>query len=200
MPEELELTRLVEEQSALRRVATLVAAGIGEKELVDALTSEVGTLFGAHRANTMRWNGDTIEVIGEWSSNGNAAAAGQVFVYGGDTIVTRIVGSRAPARIESASDLQTEFARERWRELGIEASIGAPIIVDGAVWGVVTASRTTKDEPFPRGAEIGLGDFAALVAQAIANAQARREASSLAEEQAALRRVATLVAAGRPQA
>ncbi|MCP9488166.1 MAG: GAF domain-containing protein [Gaiellaceae bacterium MAG52_C11] len=200
MPHEQELTRLVDEQSALRRVATLVAAGIGEKELVDALTSEIGSLFGAQRANTMCWDGETIEVIGEWSSDGKGVAAGRVFVYGGDTIVTRIVGSRAPARIDSASDFRTDFARERWRELGIEASIGAPIIVDRAVWGVVTASRTTKDDPFPRGAETSLGDFAALVAQAIANAEARREAASLAEEQAALRRVATLVAAGRPQA
>ena len=112
MPDEQELTRLVEEQSALRRVATLVAAGIGEKELVDALTSEIGALFGAHRANTMGWDGDTIEVIGEWSSNGNAAAAGQVFIYGEHTIVTRIVGSLAPARVDGVADLQTDFARD----------------------------------------------------------------------------------------
>jgi len=200
MRHEQELTRLVGEQSALRRVATLVAAGIGEKELVDALTSEIGSLFGAQRANTMRWDGDSIEVIGEWSSDGKAAMAGQVFTYGGDTIVARVVGSGAPARIDALSDLQTDFARERWRELGIEASIGAPIVVDRSVWGVVTASRTATDDSFPRGAETSLGDFAALVAQAIANAQARREATSLAEEQAALRRVATLVAAGRPRA
>ena len=83
--------------------------------------------------------------------------------------------------------------------MGIEASIAAPIIVGSAVWGVVTASRTTKNDPFPEGAESRSADFAALVAQSIVNAQARQEATALAEEQAALRRVATLVAAGRPQ-
>ena len=61
------------------------------------------------------------------------------------------------------------------------------------------ASRTTKDDPFAPGAEHRLGDFAALVAQAIANSEARREVAELADEQAALRRVATLVAGGRPQ-
>jgi signal transduction histidine kinase len=199
MREEKELTRLIAEQSALRRIATLVAAGIGEKELVDALTFEIGSLFSAQRANTMRWTGEAIEVIGEWSSDGSAVADGRVFEYGGDTLVTRVVRSRAPARVDAASDFETDFARERWRELGIEASIAAPIIVGSAVWGVVTASRTTKDDPFAEGAESRLADFAALVAQSIVNAQARQEATALAEEQAALRRVATLVAAGRPQ-
>ena len=199
MAEEWELAWLVEEQSALRRIATLVATGIGERELVDALTFEIGSLFGAQRANTLRWDGEAIEVLGEWSSDGNAVAPGRVFDFGGDTIVSRVVGSRAPARIDGASDLVTDFARARWRELGIEASIAAPILVGGTVWGVVSASRTTKNDPFPEGAENRLGDFAALVAQAIVNAQVRREASALGAEQAALRRVATLVAAGRPQ-
>ena len=98
MRDEKELTRLIEEQSALRRIATLVAAGIGEKELVDALTFEIGSLFSAQRANTMRWTGEAIEVIGEWSSDGSAVADGRVFEYGGDTLVTRVVRSRAPAR------------------------------------------------------------------------------------------------------
>ena len=199
MPFERELKRLVEEQTALRRVATLVAAGVDQLELVDALTSEIGRLFDAQRANMMRWTGETIEVIGEWSSDGKAALKGSVFAYGGDTIVARIVRSGEPQRIDRAADLKTEFARERWRELGIEASIGAPIIAGREVWGVVTVSRTAMNDPFPAGAEQSLGDFAALVSQALANAESSRQVAALAEEQAALRRVATLVAAGRPQ-
>jgi GAF domain-containing protein len=66
--------------------------------------------------------------------------------------------------LESSEDLQTGFARLRWHELGIHASIGAPIIVDGRVWGVIKASRTTPNDPFPSRAERRLGDFAALVA------------------------------------
>jgi signal transduction histidine kinase len=195
-----ELQRLVDEQTALRRVATLVAEGAGDVELVNAVTSEIAQLFGAQRANALRWDGDTLRVIGEWSENGPAAEmSDRVFAFGGDTITARVVNSVSAARVESADDLQTDFARARWKELGIEASIGAPIVVDGHVWGVITASRTAPNDPFPLGAEQRLADFATLVAQAIANSEARREVAALAEEQAALRRVATRVAAGRPQ-
>ena len=64
---------------------------------------------------------------------------------------------------------------------------------------MITASRTRSSEPFQYGAKHRLGDFASLVAQAIANAEARRELGAVAEEQAALQRVATLVAGGKPQ-
>src|SRR5206468_10032158 len=113
-------------------------------------------------------------------------------------VTARIVESRAPVRIDSRYDLETAFAQERWEELGLHATIGAPVVLDGRLWGVITAARTHPDDPFAPDAEHRLGDFAALVAQAIANAEARREVASLADEQAALRRVATLVAAGRP--
>jgi len=195
-----ELERVVEEQAALRRVATLVAAGAREDELVAVVTSELGRLFGAQRVNAMRWDGDTFRVIGDWSAEAGAMSeAGDVYAYGGDTITARIVETAAPARIDSADDLQTAFAQERWRKLGLHASIGAPIEVDGRVWGVVTASRTRRGDVFPPGAEQRLRDFAALVAQSIVNAEARRETAELVAEQSALRRVATLVAGGKPQ-
>ena len=85
-------------------------------------------------------------------------------------------------------------------EFGFHAALGAPIVVGGEIWGGVVAFRTQPDDPFPPGLEQRLGDFAALVAQAIFNAEARREAAELVEEQSALREIATLVAAGRPQA
>jgi signal transduction histidine kinase len=195
-----DLRRLVQEQTALRRVATLVAAGASESDLLAVVTSEIGQLFEADTATMVRWDGDTVRVIGEWTTRERGSQAGRIFAFGGDTITARVVNSAAPARIDSAADLRTEVGRSRWEELGLQAAIGAPIVVDGRVWGVMMATRTTPDDPFPRGSEHGLGDFAALVAQAIANAEARRELAALAAEQAALRRVATLVAAGRPQA
>ena len=101
--------------------------------------------------------------------------------------------------MDSLDDITSDFGREQWLALGVQAAIGAPIIVAGELWGIIAAARTTADEPFNAGAEHRLGDFAALVAQAIANLDARREMAALADEQAALRRVATLVAAGRTQ-
>ena len=58
--------------------------------------------------------------------------------------------------------------------------------------------RHAQDEPLPPETESRLGQFTDLVATAIANAEARARAERLAEEQAALRRVATLVAQEAP--
>jgi len=195
-----ELERVAEEQAALRRVATLVARGATEAELAAAVTRELGRLFGAQRASTIRWDGDTIRVIGDWSESGEMQSEGRTLAFGGETITARIVESAAPARVNSAADLNTELGQRRWADLGYEAAIGAPIMVDGKVWGIVTAARTQPDDPFPPDAEHRLGDFAALVAPAIVNAEAHRETAELFAEQSALRRIATLVAAGRPQA
>jgi PAS domain S-box-containing protein len=195
---EEEVRRVADEQAALRRVATLVASGPTEAEVLQAVTYEVGQLFGAQSANTLRWEGDSVLVVGGWSAPGERTnELGRVFPMGGDTVTGRVVQTGAPARIESRDDLKSEFALARWTALGLHATIGAPIVVDGRLWGVVSASRTHPNDPFPIGAEGRLGDFAALVAQAIANAEARREVAALAEEQAALRRAATLVAGGR---
>ncbi len=196
-----ELQRLVDEQTALRRVATLVASGVTDLDLVAAVTSEIAQLFGADRATALRWDGDSVRVIGDWTADGvPMALADRVYSFGGDTLTARVVSSGGPARVEGLDDLHTDFARARWRELRIQAAIGAPIVVDGRIWGMVMASRRTLDDPFPAGAEHRLGDFAALVAQAIANSEAQLEVAALAEEQASLRRVATLVAGGRPRA
>jgi signal transduction histidine kinase len=193
-----ELERVAEEQAALRRIATLVAAGATEADLAAAVCVEVGGLFGAQGASVVRWDGDTIRVIGNWRADpGQRRPVGTTLSYGGDTLTARVVQTGAPARIESVADLKTEFARERWTELGWEASIGAPIMVDQAVWGVVAASRSEAGDSFADGDEQRLSDFSALVAQAIVNAEARREMGALVAEQSSLRQIATLVAAGQ---
>jgi signal transduction histidine kinase len=56
----------------------------------------------------------------------------------------------------------------------------------------------STQEPLPAGSEARLVAFTELASTAIANAQARTELRGFAEEQAALRRVATLVACGTP--
>jgi signal transduction histidine kinase len=90
--------------------------------------------------------------------------------------------------------------------MGLRCTIGAPIIVNGRVWGMAAMGSSAAD-PLPPDAEARIGDFADLVATAIANADARFQLQAsrdalgvLARQQAALRRVATLVARGVSQA
>jgi len=67
--------------------------------------------------------------------------------------------------------------------------------VEGRLWGQIGAG-STGERPLPPDTEARLADFTELVATAIANAESRAGLARLAQEQAALRRVATLVAGG----
>jgi signal transduction histidine kinase len=76
----------------------------------------------------------------------------------------------------------------------MRSSVGAPIKVEGELWGAIAVH--SKTHVLPPDTEARLERFAALVATALTNAQTRGEVRRLADEQAALRRVATLVAHG----
>ena len=110
-----------------------------------------------------------------------------------DDPATRIAETRRPVRIDDWSAIPGSIA-EFVRSLGIRSSVGSPIIVEGRLWGAL-AVHSRRSEPLPPDSESRLLRFTELVATAISNAQARGEVERLAEEQAALRRVATAVAA-----
>jgi PAS domain S-box-containing protein len=172
---EEELRRLAEEQAALRRVATLVARGPSEDELLDSVTTEVAQLFRAQAAHMWRYEGDGVRLVGGW----NVPAAAPVDTYhvpARDTLVGRVMETRAPERQDGYEGVGGVIG-EIVRATGIRCAIAAPIVVEGMLWGAIVASKT-RDETFPGGAERRLGDFASLVAQAIGNAEARAELTS----------------------
>src|SRR5438270_4217074 len=80
---------------------------------------------------------------------------------------------------------------------GLVSVVGVPIVVEGSVWGFMTAGGR-PGKPTPDGTEERLARFTELVATAIADSQARQQLAQLASEQAALRRVATMVAQESP--
>jgi signal transduction histidine kinase len=83
---------------------------------------------------------------------------------------------------------------EGLRQLGIRSVVACPINVDGRLWGAMTV--LTRRKPFPSDTESRMADFTELAATAISNAKAEEELRELADTQAALRRLATLVARG----
>jgi signal transduction histidine kinase len=189
----LESGRLTEEQSALRRVATLVAQSVPASEVFEAVTHEVGLLCDADLARMERYEEDgTVTGVGAWARGSDQLAVGTRFQLSGLSVARDVRQTGAPVRLETFAGAYGDIAREA-QELGIRSSVGCPIVVAGQLWGVIAAS-TTRDEPFPANTETQIGRFTQLVATAIANAEARQELQGFAEEQAALRRVATLVA------
>ena len=86
---------------------------------------------------------------------------------------------------------------EKVRSIGVRAAVGVPVLVGGRLWGVM-AVGSSRPEPLSADTEMRIGAFTELVATAIANTAARAELEQVAAEQAALGRVATLVAEAVP--
>jgi len=169
------LQALAAEQAALRRVATVVAAEPTEELLFETVATEVGRLFGAQSANLIRNDCETLLVIGGWGEAGECyIAPGTVFAREGDSATHGVMRTQRPARVDSLAEIGDAPTRDVWLERGFRSAIAAPVIVDGRLWGAISVAKTT-DEVFPEGAEDRLADFAALAAQAIANAQAHEE-------------------------
>jgi signal transduction histidine kinase len=188
--------RINGEQAALRRVATLVARAAPPEEVFAAVTEEAGRLLGAHLASLSRYDPDGAMMVAAWSSTAAVFPVGTRWSLGGRNVHTLVFQTGRPARIDDYADASGPAA-EAAREFGLRASVGVPVSVEGRLWGVMSVA-STQGEPLPAGTEARLAGFTELVATAIANAQAHVELRGFAEEQAALRRVATLVARAPP--
>jgi signal transduction histidine kinase len=167
--------RAVEEQQALRRVATLVARAVEPEEVFGLVTEEVGRVFGVQYAAMVRYADERGVVVGRWDAPGEASSfpVGTNVSLEGDSAVIRVYRTGAPARLDDYTDRPGEIARSM-RELGVRSSLAAPITVDGRLWGAVVVVSDTE-ERFPEGIEGRLGDFADLVALALASASAREQ-------------------------
>jgi signal transduction histidine kinase len=188
-----DLRVLAEEQAALRRVATLVARGVPPEELFAAVTEEAGRLLSVKYAGLGRYEPDGAFTVVAWSGTGDLAPpVGSRQILGGKNVSTLVFETGRPARIDDYADVSGPLGVAA-REDGVGSGVGTPVIVEGRLWGVM-ATYAASGQPLPADTEARLASFTELVATAIANTQARAEVGRLAEEQAALRRVATLVA------
>jgi signal transduction histidine kinase/CHASE3 domain sensor protein len=190
------LEQFAKGQSALRRVATFVAHAAPPSDVFDAVTREVGRFFSADLAGLARYESDdALTVVSLWRVMGDAKTTHVSRPLDDGDLSGRVRTSGLTARVDEYT-VGSRWLGEPARDLGIRAAVGAPIMVEGRPWGVLSVAFGTERPP--AGTEERLAGFADLVAVAVANSEAREEVSELAREQAALRRVATLVARGRP--
>jgi signal transduction histidine kinase len=188
--------RIAEEQAALRRVATLVARGAAPEALFAAVAEEAGRVLDVEFAFMHRYGpGRLATAVGVWSSFGAVFPVGTQWSLGGRNVATLVFQTHRPARIDDHI-IASGPPAEAVREFGIRSAVGVPVTVEGSLWGVMSVG--SEREPLPADTEARLAGFTELVATAIANAQARTELRRFADEQAALRRVATLVARAAP--
>jgi signal transduction histidine kinase len=171
-----ELTRLLEEQAALRRVATLVARGIPPAEIFAAVAEEIRRLLGADDAGVGRFEPDgtavvVVGVVGEDPVRLPVGTRVELREYLAPAVVWR-TGRSARVDEDEWSGMSDPVA-DTLRGSGIRSMAASPIVVEGRLWGVVTV--LTRRAPFPPGAADRMADFTELVATAVGNAESRAE-------------------------
>jgi GAF domain-containing protein len=192
------LGQLAEEQAALRRVATLVAQATPPERVFAAVAEEVGRLLALDFAILVRYDPqDTLEVVGAWTRTGAPppTPVGGRLPLGGRNVTTVVYQTGRPARIDY-SHVSGVIGQVASRDWGLRSSVGVPVSAESKVWGCIVVAFSGQEPLLPADTEARLASFTELVATAIANAESRASLARLAEEQAALRRVATLVAHG----
>ena len=186
--------RIEEEQAALRRVATLVARGVEPAALFASVVEEVVALFGA----------DLVAINRLYPDNEVVLVASQGLVDPQRRMNRFKLGPRFAAAVPvyqagravrfDAADMSSLELPEERRAQHLLCSVNAAILVEGRIWGLMGVG--SRREPLPPGTEQRLVRFTELIAIAVAGTLARAELRGFADEQAALRRMATLVARG----
>ncbi len=174
------LARLAEEQAssrrveaALRRVATLVAVSAPADELFTAVCEEAGGLLPADQVTMHRYESDdTVTWVAGWSRSGKAVPLGARPRLGGNNLATLVARSHSPARMDDYPDASGAVADVVSQSglLSFRSAAGAPIAVQGRLWGVLVAA-TAGEQPLAPDTEARLASFTELVATAIANAE-----------------------------
>jgi signal transduction histidine kinase len=169
------LEALLAEQSALRRVATLVAADLEPRRLFDTVCEELGRVLGVDSTDMLRYERDgTATVVGAWAASGAPSFPVDTSVpVEGQTVTAKLYRSGRPERVDDYTGIGGELA-ERLRASGIRSAVGAPSKVAGRLWGAI---MVVADRPyaFPDGTEQRIARFAELVTAALANADARQQ-------------------------
>ncbi|WP_432994522.1 GAF domain-containing protein [Dactylosporangium sp. CA-233914] len=168
-----QLVRYGRTQAALRRVAVRVAQGASPAEALDAVATEIGRLIGTDDVHIVRYDDSAGTVVAAWGPNGIRIPVGALVPLEGDSIAASVHRSGQPARMDDYDSAVGPLAA-RLRASNIRAAVGAPIIVEGRLWGVVTAA-VTGDRPLAAEAAERLGDSTELIATTVANAQARAD-------------------------
>jgi signal transduction histidine kinase len=172
--------RLAAEQSALRRVATLVAREYSPEDLFATLAEELGMLLEVDASTILRYEPDsTATVVAGWSNGATALPLGQRFALEGENLAREVQDTGRAGRREGYEDAAGPIAATV-RERGIRAAVASPIVVEGATWGMI-AVLSRKPEPLPPDTEARLAEFSRQAGVAVANAKSR---SDLAESRA----------------
>jgi signal transduction histidine kinase len=169
------LQALLAEQAALRRVATMVAAGTPAPALFGGVCQELGELLDVKSTDMIRYEDECFAtVVGTWTGDDTPSfPVGERIPVEGESVTAKLYRSGRPERVNDYDDVEGELAA-RLREFGIHSVVGAPIRVAGRLWGAVMVTSEVA-HAFPEGTEARVSSFAELVTAALANVDAREQ-------------------------
>ncbi|WP_327002769.1 AAA family ATPase [Dactylosporangium sp. NBC_01737] len=162
--------RIADEQTALRRVATLVARGVRADLVFAAVAEEVGALFDADGTAIVRFepDGETTLMGGSGFEPTQPGWRGKPDPH---SAMASVQATGCAAR-RDVDDPASQSLPETTLP-GLCSAVASPILVEGRVWGAMGVG--SRRERLPQDAEQRLADFTELIATAIANAESRSE-------------------------
>jgi signal transduction histidine kinase len=175
-PEAAAAAAAAEEQAALRRVATLIAAGAESGAIFRAVAEEAGRLLGARSAATIRYDKGYAVTVGRWRVGdgvGGFEVGTAVPLSGSDGLTAVVARTGKAARIDDYTSVRGRAAA-MMRDNGYRAAVAAPIVAAGSTWGLLLVAAADPDT-LGAEAERRLADFAELVALGLEGADAREE-------------------------
>ena len=171
------LSALATQQAALRRLAILVAQGVSTEECYAAVVTEMANCLNVDKAELFRYDDDD---DGAATAVACRVSPGTGHIPIGERITAqdhKIAAELLATGFASATDRHTGAAapvRARLRELGLAAVAGAPIVVNGRLWGMAVVGSTGA-KPLPLDTQRRIAEFADLVAAYIAACTTRAE-------------------------
>jgi signal transduction histidine kinase len=195
-PQEIDSHRLAVERAALRRIGALAVRPASPWQVFGAIVEELGRLMPVDHVRMWRFEGDTATAVASAGALDDAMPVGLRESLDRDSLAARVHRTGRSQRVDDYAAVGGDFAA-RAIAVGAGSAAAIPIVVDGRRWGALVAVDRAPRR-LPHDAEACMDDFAALTAPAIANAESRTRADRLADEQAALRRVARLVSQDAP--
>jgi signal transduction histidine kinase len=163
---------LAAEQTALRRVATLVARGVSPADVFTAVVEEVGWLLPVEYTLLGRYEpDDMVTFVAGWGRAGPLFPNGARLLLGGNNLATSIAQTGRADRIDSWTERSGPLG-DALCERGVRWSVGTPIMVEGRLWGLMAAGSIGEQHLRPD-TEARLAQFTELSAMAIANAESR---------------------------
>lgn len=183
---------------ALRRIATLIAAGAEPIVVFRTIAREAAKVLNGPGIGVFRFDEQAGILTKICGADAGYTVTPDGTTYSAADSPVPLSRDAPPPRTDDWTNIPGAAAA-RHRALGLGSVLGVPILVGDQLWGYLTA-YVAKGETLPD-CSPRLAEFTELMAIAIANIAARDELRALADAQGALRRVATLVAQGaEPQA